>query len=94
MRTGVARRLGDWLNATAGSGGRRMPGVADAGSQRARCIHEFDRRGGHIHPGRAAHLSERGRRAEPVDDALSFAALISGMLTLVATAPNLVATPS
>ena len=63
VRTGVARRLGDWLIATAGGSEIRLHRPADAGRLRARCDDEFDGRHRHLHPGGAAHRAEHRRIA-------------------------------
>jgi di/tricarboxylate transporter len=88
-RTGIGEcRLGDWLNAKAGSWVSRLI-VLLMGSVAALGIaDEFDGRGGDLHSGGAAHHAKAaeiapGRLMMP----LSMAALISGMLTLVATTP-------
>jgi di/tricarboxylate transporter len=90
VRTGVARRLGDWLDAQAGTSESRllvllMASVSGLGSLMSSTavvaifipvvLRISQNRG--ISPGRLMMP-------------LSFAALLSGMLTLVATAPNLV----
>jgi di/tricarboxylate transporter len=90
VRTGVARRLGDWLTATAGSNDvlllvLLMLVVAGLGSMMSSTAVTA------IFIPVALRIAQRtrtspGRLMMP----LSFAALISGMLTLVATAPNLV----
>lgn len=89
-RTGIARRLGDWLNAKAGSGERRlivmlMGSVAALGSlmSSTAVVAIFI-------PVVLRITQSRGLSPGRLMMPLSFAALISGMLTLVATAPNLV----
>lgn len=90
VRTGVARWLGDWLTRTAGSNENRLVALlmaavcglgATMSSTAVTAIF--------IPVGLRISQSTRtppGRLMMP----LSFAALISGMMTLVATAPNLV----
>src|SRR5499425_1376492 len=90
VRTGVAQRLGDWLNEKAGSSERRllvllMAAVAGLGA--------FMSSTGVV----AIFIPVALRIAQSTSTApsrlmmpLPAAALISGMLTLVATAPNLV----
>ena len=90
VRTGVAQRLGDWLTAKAGSSETRLIVLLMAGGLRARRDDEFDGGHRHLHSGGAAHRAEHGHRPGRLMMPLSFAALISGMMTLVATAPNLV----
>ena len=70
VRTGVARRLGDWLDAKAGSSENRllvllMAAVGGLGSL-------MSSNGGrrHLHPRRAAHLAEPRHVAQPADDAV------------------------
>jgi di/tricarboxylate transporter len=89
-RTGIARRLGDWLNAKAGSGESRlivmlMASVAALGSlmSSTAVVAIFI-------PVVLRITQSRGLAPGRLMMPLSFAALISGMLTLVATAPNLV----
>src|SRR4029077_2723775 len=89
-RTGVARRLGDWLNAKAGTSESRllillMAAVGGLGSlmSSTAVVAIFIPVVLRISPNRDM---SPGRLMMP----LSFAALLSGMLTLVATAPNLV----
>jgi di/tricarboxylate transporter len=90
VRTGVARRLGDWLSASSGTNETRltvslMLAVGGLGALMSSTavvaifipvVLRIGRKTG-IHPGQLMMP-------------LSVAALISGMLTLVATAPNLV----
>ncbi|MFO0993652.1 MAG: SLC13 family permease [Hyphomicrobiales bacterium] len=89
-RTGIARRLGDWLNAKAGSGESRlivmlMGSVAALGSLMSSTAVVA------IFIPVALRISQsRGMAPGRLMMPLSVAALISGMLTLVATAPNLV----
>jgi di/tricarboxylate transporter len=90
VRTGVARRLGDWLTAKAGSSEIRltvllMLVVCGLGSMMSSTAVTA------IFIPVALRIAQStgtapGRLMMP----LSFAALISGMMTLVATAPNLV----
>jgi len=89
-RTGIARQLGDWLNAKAGSGETRlivmlMASVAALGSlmSSTAVVAIFI-------PVAIRIAQNRGLAPGRLMMPLSVAALISGMLTLVATAPNLV----
>jgi di/tricarboxylate transporter len=90
VRTGVARRLGDWLDATAGSSENLllillMAVVGGLGSLMSSTAVVA------IFIPVVLRISQnRGTAASRLMMPLSFAALISGMLTLVATAPNLV----
>jgi di/tricarboxylate transporter len=90
VRTGVARRLGDWLDAQAGTSENRllillMAAVAGLGSlmSSTAVVAIFI-------PVVLRITQNRGMSPGRLMMPLSFAALISGMLTLVATAPNLV----
>jgi len=90
VRTGVARRLGDWLDAKAGSSENRllillMAAVGGLGSlmSSTAVVAIFI-------PVVLRIAQNRGMAPRRLMMPLSFAALISGMLTLVATAPNLV----
>ncbi len=90
VRTGVARRLGDWLDAKAGSSENRllvllMAAVGGLGSLMSSTAVVA------IFIPVVLRISQnRGMSPSRLMMPLSFAALISGMLTLVATAPNLV----
>ena len=90
VRTGVARRLGDWLDAKAGSSENRllillMAVVGGLGSLMSSTAVVA------IFIPVVLRISQnRGTAPSRLMMPLSFAALISGMLTLVATAPNLV----
>ncbi len=90
VRTGVARRLGDWLDAKAGSSENRllvllMAAVGGLGSLMSSTAVVA------IFIPVVLRISQnRGMAPSRLMMPLSFAALISGMLTLVATAPNLV----
>ena len=90
VRTGVARQLGDWLNAKAGTSETRlmvllMAAVAGLGSMMSSTavVAIFI-------PVVLRICQKMGLAPSRLMMPLSFAALISGMLTLVATAPNLV----
>jgi di/tricarboxylate transporter len=90
VRTGVARRLGDWLDAKAGTSESRllillMAAVGGLGSLMSSTAVVAIFIPVVLRISRNRSMSP-GRLMMP----LSFAALISGMLTLVATAPNLV----
>jgi di/tricarboxylate transporter len=88
--TGVARRLGDWLDAKAGGSEKRllvllMTAVGGLGSLMSSTAVVA------IFIPVVLRISQnRGTAPSRLMMPLSFAALISGMLTLVATAPNLV----
>jgi len=90
VRTGVARRLGDWLDAQAGTSENRllilpMAAVGGLGSLMSSTAVVA------IFIPVVLRISQnRGMSPRRLMMPLSFAALISGMLTLVATAPNLV----
>ena len=90
VRTGVARRLGDWLNAKAGTSETRllvllMAAVAGLGAfmSSTAVVAIFI-------PVVLRICQNTGTAPSRLMMPLNFAALISGMLTLVATAPNLV----
>jgi di/tricarboxylate transporter len=90
VRTGVARKLGDWLAATAGKSENRlvallMSVVAGLGATMSSTAVTAIFIPVTLRISQGTGTSP-GRLMMP----LSFAALISGMLTLVATAPNLV----
>src|SRR5215472_17619414 len=90
VRTGVAQRLGDWLNEKAGSSERRlvvllMAAVAGLGA--------FMSSTGVVAifiPVTLRIAQNTGTAPSQLMMPLSVAALISGMLSLIATAPNLV----
>jgi di/tricarboxylate transporter len=90
VRTGVARRLGDWLDAKAAGSENRllillMAAVGGLGSLMSSTAVVA------IFIPVVLRISQnRGTAPSRLMMPLSFAALISGMLTLVATAPNLV----
>ena len=90
VMTGVARRLGDWLDAKAGGSEKRllillMAAVGGLGSLMSSTAVVA------IFIPVVLRISQnRGTAPSRLMMPLSFAALISGMLTLVATAPNLV----
>jgi di/tricarboxylate transporter len=90
VRTGVARRIGDWLDAKAGGSENRllvllMAAVGGLGSLMSSTAVVA------IFIPVVLRISQnRGTAPSRLMMPLSFAALISGMLTLVATAPNLV----
>jgi len=90
VRTGVARRLGDWLAATAGSSETRliallMVVVCGLGATMSSTAVTA------IFIPVVLRISQRsGTSPSRLMMPLSAAALISGMMTLVATAPNLV----
>ena len=90
VMTGVARRLGDWLDAKAGGSENRllillMAAVGGLGSLMSSTAVVA------IFIPVVLRISQnRGTAPSRLMMPLSFAALISGMVTLVATAPNLV----
>jgi len=90
VRTGVARRIGDWLIATTGSSETKllvllMISVCALGSMMSSTAVTA------IFIPVALRISQStGTAPSELMMPLSFAALISGMTTLVATAPNLV----
>ncbi|WP_431282312.1 SLC13 family permease [Humitalea sp. 24SJ18S-53] len=90
VRTGVARRLGDWIGARAGSSETKlvvllMLSVAGLGALMSSTAVVA------IFIPVVMRISQNsGTPASQLMMPLSFAGLISGMLTLVATAPNLV----
>jgi len=90
VRTGVARKLGDWLTRTAGTSETRliallMVVVCGLGSMMSSTAVTA------IFIPVALRISQStGTSPKRLMMPLSFAALISGMMTLVATAPNLV----
>ena len=90
VRTGVARRLGDWINTRAGSSETKlvallMVAVAGLGSlmSSTAVVAIFI-------PVVLRICRNTGTAPSRLMMPMSFAALISGMMTLVATAPNLV----
>jgi len=90
VRTGVARRLGDWINKTAGGSRVKliallMVAVAGLGSAMSSTavVAIFI-------PVVLRICRNTGTAPSQLMMPMSFAALISGMMTLVATAPNLV----
>jgi di/tricarboxylate transporter len=90
VRTGVARRLGDWINTRAGGSETRlvallMVAVAGLGSlmSSTAVVAIFI-------PVVIRICRNTGTAPSRLMMPMSFAALISGMMTLVATAPNLV----
>src|SRR6516165_9060043 len=90
VRTGVARQLGDWLNARAGSSEIRllvllMLVVCGLGSMMSSTAVTAI-----FIPVALRIAQSTGTAPSRLMMPLSFAALISGMMTLVATAPNLV----
>jgi di/tricarboxylate transporter len=90
VRTGVARQLGDWLNARAGSSEIKllvllMLVVCGLGSMMSSTAVTAI-----FIPVALRIAQSTGTAPSRLMMPLSFAALISGMMTLVATAPNLV----
>ena len=90
VRTGVAQRLGDWLDAKAGSSETRLlvllmlaVGVLGSVMSSTGVVAIFI-------PIVLRIAQNTGTAPSRLMMPLSFAALISGMMTLVATAPNLV----
>ena len=70
VRTGVARRLGDWLDAKAGTSENRLLVLLMVAVEWTWIDDEFDCRGGHLHSGRAADRAEPRDGAEPTHDAV------------------------
>lgn len=90
VRTGVARRLGDWLNATAGDSETRMLVLL---MLCVSCLGAFMSSTAVVAifiPVVLRICQNTGTAPSQLMMPLSMAALLSGMLTLVATAPNLV----
>jgi di/tricarboxylate transporter len=90
VRTGVARRLGDWLDATAGSSENLLLILLMAVVGGLGALMSSTAVVAIFIPVVLRISQNRGTAASRLMMPLSFAALISGMLTLVATAPNLV----
>ncbi|MET4227994.1 MULTISPECIES: SLC13 family permease [unclassified Bradyrhizobium] len=90
VRTGVARRLGDWLNATAGSSETRMLVLLMLAVSGLGAFMSSTAVVAIFIPVVLRICQNTGAAPSQLMMPLSFAALISGMLTLVATAPNLV----
>jgi di/tricarboxylate transporter len=90
VRTGVARRLGDWLNATAGSSETRMLVLLMLAVSGLGAFMSSTAVVAIFIPVVLRICQNTGTAPSQLMMPLSFAALISGMLTLVATAPNLV----
>jgi di/tricarboxylate transporter len=90
VRTGVARRLGDWLNSQAGSSETRLLVLLMAAVAGLGAIMSSTAVVAIFIPVVLRIAQNTGTAPSRLMMPLSFAALISGMLTLVATAPNLV----
>ena len=90
VRTGVARRLGDWLNAAAGSSETRMLVLLMLAVSGLGAFMSSTAVVAIFIPVVLRICQNTGVAPSQLMMPLSFAALISGMLTLVATAPNLV----
>lgn len=90
VRTGVARRLGDWLNATAGNSETRMLVLLMLSVSGLGAFMSSTAVVAIFIPVVLRICQNTGTAPSQLMMPLSFAALISGMLTLVATAPNLV----
>src|SRR5215475_10133384 len=90
VRTGVARRLGDWLNATAGNSDTRMLVLLMLAVSGLGAFMSSTAVVAIFIPVVLRICQNTGAAPSQLMMPLSFAALISGMLTLVATAPNLV----
>src|SRR5262245_24154415 len=69
IRTGVVRRLGDWLTTKAGSSEIRLIVLLMVAVSAFGCSNEFDRRHRDLRPGGAAHRPKDRYLTEPVDDA-------------------------
>ncbi len=90
VRTGVARRLGDWLNAVAGSSETRMLVLLMLSAAGLGAFMSSTAVVAIFIPVVLRICQNTGTVPSQLMMPLSFAALISGMMTLVATAPNLV----
>jgi di/tricarboxylate transporter len=90
VRTGVARRLGDWLNATAGNSETGMLVLLMLAVSGLGAFMSSTAVVAIFIPVVLRICQNTGAAPSQLMMPLSFAALISGMLTLVATAPNLV----
>lgn len=90
VRTGVARRLGDWLDATAGASENRLLVLLMAAVGALGSLMSSTAVVAIFIPVVLRITQNRGMSPRRLMMPLSVAALISGMLTLVATAPNLV----
>ena len=90
VRTGVAQRLSQVILRIGGGNETGLIVRADERRRRHRLGDELDRHRGDLHPDRVA--DRPGQRHPPARlmMPLSVAALISGMMTLVATSPNLI----
>ncbi len=90
VRTGVARRLGDWINAKAGDSETRLLVLLMAAVAGLGAVMSSTAVVAIFLPVVLRICQNTGMAPGRLMMPLSFAALISGMLTLVATAPNLV----
>lgn len=90
VRTGVARRLGDWLDARAGSSENRLLVLLMAAVGGLGSIMSSTAVVAIFIPVVLRISSNRRMAPGRLMMPLSFAALLSGMLTLVATTPNLI----
>ncbi|MFG1396209.1 SLC13 family permease [Roseixanthobacter pseudopolyaromaticivorans] len=90
VRTGVARRLGDWLDTKAGGSDTRLLVLLMAAVGGLGALMSSTAVVAIFIPVVLRISQNRGTSPSRLMMPLSFAALISGMLTLVATAPNLV----
>ena len=90
VRTGVARRLGDWINAKAGTSETRLLVLLMAVVAGLGAVMSSTAVVAIFLPVVLRICQNTGMAPGRLMMPLSFAALISGMLTLVATAPNLV----
>lgn len=90
VRTGVARRVGDWLGSTAGSSETRMLVLLMLACAGLGAIMSGTAVVAIFIPIVLRLCQKTGASPRSLMMPLSTAALISGMLTLVATAPNLV----
>ena len=90
VRTGVARRLGDWLNATAGDSETRMLVLLMLSVSGLGAFMSSTAVVAIFIPVVLRICQNTGTAPSQLMMPLSMAALVSGMLTLVATAPNLV----
>src|SRR5262249_51819324 len=90
VRTGVARRLGDWLNTSAGTSETRLLVRLVLGGGGLGALMSSTAVVAIFIPVVLRICSNTGTPPARLMMPLSVAALVSGMLTLVATAPNLV----
>jgi di/tricarboxylate transporter len=90
VRTGVARRLGDWINTRAGGSPVKLVALLMLAVGGLGALMSSTAVVAIFIPVVLRICRSTGTRPSQLMMPMSFAALISGMLTLVATAPNLV----